>query len=133
MQNSMVVSLLLFETENSHPFWKFGPKNRNCQFKLKIDTQTNSNIKNSIVMFICLCFRPEVYFFLEICSKTKNSLLKLKFRTQIQLNMQNSMVIFIFLVRKYPFCVNMIQKFKRFILRRSLVSTLECVTDVLPR
>ena len=27
--------------------------------------------------------------------------------------MQNSIIIFIFLVRKYPFCVNLIQKFKR--------------------
>ena len=113
MQNSMVVSLSLFETENSHPFWKFGPKNRNCQFKLKIGTQTNSNMRNLIVMFIFLCFRPEVYFFFEICSKNQNCLSKLKFKIQVNLNMQNSMVIFIFLVRKYPsFCVNLIQKVK---------------------
>ena len=37
------------------------------------------------------------------------------------------MVIFIFLVWKYPFCVNLIQKFKRAILRRNLAPTLECL------
>ena len=41
------------------------------------------------------------------------------------------MVIFIFLVWKYPFCVNLIQKFKRAILRRNL-PTAECLIDVSP-
>ena len=40
------------------------------------------------------------------------------------------MVIFIFLVRKYPFCVNLIQKFKRILLRLNLIPTLECPIDV---
>ena len=39
------------------------------------------------------------------------------------------MVIFIFLVWKYAFCVNLIQKFKRVILRRSLGPSLECLID----
>ena len=30
---------------------KFGPKNPNCQFILKFDTSTNSNIQNSMVIF----------------------------------------------------------------------------------
>ena len=59
--------------------------------------------------------------FLQICSKNQNCLLKSKLRIQINLNMQNSMVIFIFLVRKYSFCVNLIQKLKRVSLRRNLV------------
>ena len=43
------------------------------------------------------------------------------------------MVIFIYLVQKYPFCVNLIQKFKRVILRQNLVlPALECLTDNLP-
>ena len=42
------------------------------------------------------------------------------------------MVIFIFLVQKYSFCVNLIQKFKRVILRLNLVPTLECLIDVPP-
>ena len=86
-------------------------------------------MKNSIVIFL---FSTGSILFLEICSKNQNCLLKLKFRIQINLNMQNSMVIFIFLVRKYPFCVNLIQKFKRVILRRNLVPTLECLIDVSP-
>ena len=132
MQNAMLVSIFRLWSKIGLNMYKFGPINRSCQFKLKIGTQTNSNMKNSIMIFIFLCFRPEVYFFLEICSKNQNCLLKLKFRIQINLNMQNSMVIFIFLVRKYPFCVNLIQKFKRVILRRNLVPTLECLIDVTP-
>ena len=81
-------------------------------------------------MLIFLCSRTELYFFLKICFKNQNSLLKLKFRNQIRLNMQNSMVIFIFLVGKYPFCVHLIQKFKRVILRRNLVPSLECLIDL---
>ena len=37
------------------------------------------------------------------------------------------MVIFIFLVRKYPFCVNLIQKFKRVILKQNLVLLLSAL------
>ena len=43
------------------------------------------------------------------------------------------MVIFIFfLVRKYPFCVNLSQKFKKVILRRHLLPTPENLTGVCP-
>ena len=30
---------------------KFGPKNQNCQFKLKFKTKTNSNMQNPMVVF----------------------------------------------------------------------------------
>ena len=30
---------------------KFGPKNQNCQFILKFDTWTNSNLQNAMAMF----------------------------------------------------------------------------------
>ena len=66
----------------------------------------------------------------EICSRNQNCLLKPKFRIQISFNMQNSMVIFIFLVGIYAYCANLTQKFKRVILRRNLVPTLECLIDV---
>ena len=95
--------LYLFQTKNSYPFGKFYPKNCNFQFKLKIGTQANFNMKNSTVMFMFLCFRPEVYFFLEICSKNQSCLLKLKCRIQINLNMQNSVVIFISFSSEIPF------------------------------
>ena len=113
-------------------FGKFGPKNRNCQFKLKIGNQTNLNMKNSIAIIFFCVFDQNCTFFLEMCSKIQNCLLKLKFRLQIKLNMQNSMVILIFLVRKYLFCVNLSQKFKKVILRRHLLPTLENLTGVFP-
>ena len=54
--------LCMFQTGNAI-FWqiwskkttpfliKFGPKNQNCQFKLKFGTQINSNVQNSKVLF----------------------------------------------------------------------------------
>ena len=50
---------------------KFGPKICNCQFKLKIGTYTNLNMKNSIVVLIFFCFWPEVYCLLEIFARIK--------------------------------------------------------------
>ena len=37
-----------------------------------------------------------------------------------------------FLVQKYPFCINLVQKFKRVSLRRNLVPTFEGLIDVPP-
>ena len=42
------------------------------------------------------------------------------------------MVIFIFLVRKYPFCVNLIRKFKRVISRQNLLPSLERLIELTP-
>ena len=39
-----------------------GPKNRNCQFKLKFGTYTNLNIHDSMVMFTYF----SLYLFLQI-------------------------------------------------------------------
>ena len=61
------------------------------QFKLKFDTWTNLNMKNSIVMLFFM-FMPEVSFFGNFFPK--NQLLKLKFRTYTNLNMESCMVIF---------------------------------------
>ena len=41
------------------------------------------------------------------------------------------MVIFIFLEQKYPFCVNLVQKFKRVSLRRNLVPRLIWICNIL--
>ena len=65
-----------------------------------------------MVLTLIFVFSPRSILFLEICSKSQNCLLKLKFKISINLNMSNSMVISIFLVWKYTFCVNLIQKFK---------------------
>ena len=35
---------------------KFGPKNQNCQFQLKLDTNSNSNMLNSVVVFTLSVF-----------------------------------------------------------------------------
>ena len=35
---------------------KFGPKIQNCLFKVNLDTQTNSNMPNSMVIFTFFCF-----------------------------------------------------------------------------
>ena len=52
MQNSMVVSILFVLDWKYIPFLgKLGPKNQNCQFKLKFGTYTNSNMQNSMVVF----------------------------------------------------------------------------------
>ena len=41
---------------------KFGPKNQNCQFKLKFDTYTKLNMQNSVVLFTFFCFWLEIPF-----------------------------------------------------------------------
>ena len=41
---------------------KVGPKNQNCLFKMKFGKYTNSNMLNSIMMFLFLCFLTEVPF-----------------------------------------------------------------------
>ena len=58
----MWCSLFLFLTGNkfSGEIWS---ENENCQFELKIGTQTTSNMKNSIVMFIFHVFDWKYHFF----------------------------------------------------------------------
>ena len=41
---------------------KFGPKNQNCQLKLKLSTLTNSNMQNSMLVFTFYVFHPEYPF-----------------------------------------------------------------------
>ena len=42
---------------------KFGPKIQNCQFKMKLDTSTNSNIHNSMVMITFFFVFDRTYSF----------------------------------------------------------------------
>ena len=81
---------------------KLGPKNQNCQFKLKFGTYTNSNKQNSVALF---CFRPETLFLGKYGPKNQTCQFKLKFSTYINSDIQNSMVVFIFsvLYPKNPF------------------------------
>ena len=69
IQNSMGVFFILLKLET--PFLgKFGPKNENCQFQLKFDTQSNSNMKNSVVML--------TLYFLRILLSMGNLFQKIK-------------------------------------------------------
>ena len=49
----MHAKVRFFSFQPEIPFLgKFGQKNQNCQFKLKFGTETNSNVQNSMVVFI---------------------------------------------------------------------------------
>ena len=50
---------------------KFGPKNQNCQFKLKYNTQTNSDIQNSVVPFSFSIFDWKYLFWTKLVQKVK--------------------------------------------------------------
>ena len=50
---------------------KFGPKNQNYQFKLKFGTYTNSNMQNSMVMFIFFVFDWKYPFWANLVQKVK--------------------------------------------------------------
>ena len=39
-----------------HFLGKFGPKNQNCEFKIKLRTQTNSNMQISVILFTFSAF-----------------------------------------------------------------------------
>ena len=68
---------------------KFHRKNQNCQFKLKFGTETNLNMRNSMLIFT---FFNRKYSFGEIQCKKQNCQFKLKFCKLITSNMQKSMV-----------------------------------------
>ena len=97
-------------------FGKFGPKNRNCQIKIEFGTQTDSNIKNSVVMLIFSVFDWKYPFLGKINFKKSILFVELIFRAQTNQNMQNLMVIFIFFFfsvdQKDPFWVSLVQKLK---------------------
>ena len=60
---------------------KFGPKNQNCQFKLKFGTQTNLNMQDSVIMFVFFVFDQKYPFMRKlVCSKKS----KLFVETEIQ-------------------------------------------------
>ena len=92
-------------------------------FKLKFCNQTNMNMQNSMVMLIFFCFRSEIACSGKFGPKNKNYYFELKFGANTNLNMQNLMVMqtFFILDWKYPFLVNLVQKFKIVTLCWSLV------------
>ena len=71
----------------------FSVKNRNCQFKLKFGSSTDSNMQNSMVMFTFSGFYRKYSFWVNLVQKLKTQC-KLKFGTWTKSNVQNSMVVF---------------------------------------
>ena len=63
-------SLSLFSTVNTF-LGKFSPKNQNYQFKLKFSTGTNSNMHNSMVIFIFSVFDRKYPFWANLVQKIK--------------------------------------------------------------
>ena len=106
---------LLFSFSNGNTlFRKFGPKNRNCQLKAKLGTYTNSNMQNSMGMFIFFRLRSEIPFLSKFGPKNQNCQFKVKLDNYTNSNMENLMVMFTFFVfdRKYSFWANLVQKIK---------------------
>ena len=94
-------SLHLFQTGNT----LFGPKNENCQFQVKFGTKSDSDMKNSMMMFILYVSERKYHFCGKFVSKNQNCLLKQKLEAQTTSDIQNSMVVFIlfFCIMKIPF------------------------------
>ena len=52
---------------------KFGPKNQNCQFKMKFSIQTKSNMQNSMVVLIFSFLNGKHSFWVNLLKKSKLS------------------------------------------------------------
>ena len=88
---------------------KFGPKNRNCVFKLKFAIVPSSSRLNQIVIGHFLCFRSR-----KIGPKVQNCSFTLNLGNQTSSIFQEQMVVFtnLFLDHKYRFRANLAEKFK---------------------
>ena len=60
---------------------KFGPKIKNCLFKVKFVTKTNSNMQNSMAMFTFSVFDRKYCFLGKLDPKIQNCSFKVKFVT----------------------------------------------------
>ena len=105
---------------------KFGPKNQNCHFKLKFGTYTNSNMHNSMVMFILSVFDWKYPFWANLVQKVKiiswswNLVARLIRIYRIQWYCS----LFFVFEWKYPFWANTVQKIKIVTLSWNLVPTI---------
>ena len=88
----------IFRFQQKMPFLgKFAPNVQYCQFKVKLGTQTNSNMQNSMMLFtffVCdrkCCFWTNLPKLIRICTCLKRgSQFKLKFGTQTNWNCKAS-------------------------------------------
>ena len=92
MQNLvMLFALFVFDRKG-----KFGPNCQYCQFQVKLDTQTNSNMQNSMAM-LTFCIRPEMPFLGKFGPNFQYCQFEVKLDIQTNLNIQNSITVFTFL------------------------------------
>ena len=88
-------------------------KKQNCQFKLKLGTETISNIQNSVVVFTLFVLDWKCPFWTNLFQKIKNVSLGWNLGHQLaNSNMQNSLALITFSIsdRKHTFWANLIQK-----------------------
>ena len=106
---------------------KFGSKIQKSLFKVKFGTDWFEYLcRCQWWFYLIFCFRPEISFWGKFIPKKYNYQLKLKFGSKTNLNMKNSMAMFTLSVfdRKYPYCVNVVPKFKTILISWNLVQRL---------
>ena len=95
---------------------KFGPHIQNCLFKVKLDTKTNLNMQNSLMVSILSVLDWKQLPFLDkLGPKNQNCQFKLKIGTKTNSNMKKSMVIFTFRPDVFLFFLKFFQKLKLFV------------------
>ena len=94
---------------------KFGLRIQNCLFKVKFNNNTNSNMQNSIVMFILFVLEWKHPFWANLVQIIK--IVGLNRNVVLRLIPILRMVMFIFSVfnRKYPFLGNFSKILKLFV------------------
>ena len=90
---------------------QFGPKSWNCQFNVKLDPYTNSNMQNSMVMFTFYIFSRKYHFWANLVQKIK--IVSLRWNLILQYQDQ-----------KCPFWASLFQKIKIVSLSSNLVPKL---------
>ena len=61
MLNSIAVFIVFCRLPETPFLGKFGPKDQICQFKLKFGIETNSNMRNSMVVFTPYTFGLKLF------------------------------------------------------------------------
>ena len=124
MQNLMALFIFTALDEKNSFLGKFSPKNQNCQCKLKFGTYTNSNMQNSMVVFISSVLDRNHTFWVKLVRISKFA--NLKFDTSTNSNIQNLMVLFTFSVLdgKQPFWENLVRNIQIVSLSWNLVTRL---------
>ena len=82
--------IFLFETGNTL-FEQVWSKNKNCHLKVRFGSNSNSNMQNSMVIFIFSGVYLEILFLDKFSPKFQNCQFKLKLGTKTNSNIQNSM------------------------------------------